>query len=72
MARTRKVTRPKYRLGDMVYSWQNPTVKREINRINISDDPNYNHKYRLTLVDRDGERHNSKWMDEPSLSKHRR
>ena len=62
------MAKPKYRVGDLVYSWQNPTVKRIVNRVNVEDPP-YPHKYRLTLIDKDGERHNSKWLNEGSLSK---
>jgi len=58
----------KYKVGDMVYSWQNPTVKREINRVTPPDDLGII-RYRLTLIGRDGERHNSKWTNESSLSK---
>ena len=65
------MAKPKYKVGDMVYSWQNPTVKREVNRINVEEPP-YQHKYRLTLVNRKGERQNSKWTDESSLSKRRK
>ena len=65
----KRVKSAKFKVGDMVYSWQNPTIKRPVNRVNLSDDPEYPHKYRLTLIDRDGERHNSKWTDEPSLHK---
>lgn len=64
-----KVKKPKYKIGDLVFSWQNPTVKRKINRINLSDDGNYSHTYRLTFFDKDGYQTNSKWMNESSLYK---
>ena len=46
--------KPKYKVGDMVYSWQNPTVKREVNRVSESLERGNPHKYRLTLIDRQG------------------
>lgn len=67
-----KVKKPKYKVGDEVYSWQNPTVKRKINRINLSDDGNYQHRYRLTFYDKDGYPTNSKWMGESSLYKRKK
>jgi len=67
-----KAKKPKYSVGDEFYSWQNPTVKRKINRINLSDNGDYGHKYRLTFFDKDGYRTNSKWMDESSLYKTKR
>ena len=67
-----RIAKPKYKVGDMVYSWQNPTVKREINRVNESTERGYPHKYRLTLIDREGNHYNSKWTNEGSLSKRRR
>ena len=67
-----KIKPPKYKVGDMVYSWQNPTVKRPVNRVFPETEPGYEHKYRLTLIDKDGSHRNSKWTNESSLSKRRR
>ena len=65
MAKQKKV---KYKVGQFVYSHQNPTEKRPINRIRISDDGDYDHAYRLTLSGNDGFPKNSKWIDEKGLS----
>ena len=65
----KKVKKPKYKVGDMVYSWRNPTEKKRINRILISEDPNYDHKYRLTLTGDDGYNYNSSWINETSIRK---
>jgi len=66
----KKMKKPKYKVGDKVYSWQNPTVKRAINRITPPDDLGII-RYRLTLINKDGDRQNSKWTNESSLSKRR-
>ena len=54
----------KYKIGDMVYSYQNPNIKRPIARIYPSENPLYDHRYQLALKDR-----RSKWIDERSLRK---
>lgn len=61
--------KPKFKVGDMVYSWQNPDVKRRVSHVSLSDDPNYAHKYKVALYDKQGYSYSSKWMDEKSLSK---
>lgn len=68
----KKAKKQKYQVGDMVYSWQNPTVKRRVSHIHLSDDPDYDHTYKLSLVDKEGYSYSSKWMNEPSLSKRRK
>ena len=65
----RKSNEPKYEIGDMVYNWQSPNKKVRINRINRSDDPNFEATYRLTLIDKNGDHQNSKWTDESALRK---
>ncbi len=65
----KKVKNPKYKLRQKVYSWQNPDVKREISHINKSDNALYSHRYKVSLRDKDGYSHSSKWMGEDSLSK---
>ena len=65
MAKKKKV---KYKIGQFVYSYQNPTEKRPINRIRESQDGDYDHMYRLTLPDRQGYPVNSNWINEKSLS----
>ena len=65
----KKLNPPKYKVGQMFYSYQNPTVKRAINKIRPSDDPKYSHSYVLALRDKDGYSYSSKWMGEGTLSK---
>jgi hypothetical protein len=69
--KTKAITqkKPKYKVGDMVYSYQNPTKKREINRVFVEPDAGYQHKYRLSLVDAEGNKKHSNWTSESSLSK---
>lgn len=67
MARTKKPKKAKFKLGQFVYSYQNKTEKRPINRIHLSDDPEYPHRYRLTLTDNEGYPKNSNWINEGSL-----
>lgn len=60
----------KYKLGEMVYSWQNPSKKRPITlireaRIGSGDSA----KYKVSLLDAEGYSHSSKWINEGSLSK---
>ena len=56
--------RTKYKIGDMVYSYQNKEQKCPINFIRPSEDERYQHKYRLTLPNG-----NSNWIDEQSIFK---
>lgn len=72
MATAKKVKPPKYKMGDEVYSYQNPTVKRKINRINKALEADDVNRYRLTLYDKDGYPKNSNWINEKSLSKRRK
>lgn len=65
----KKLNPPKYKMGQRFYSYQNPTVKRAINKIRPSDDPVYAHSYILALRDKDGYSYSSKWMGEGTLSK---
>lgn len=58
---------PKYKTGDMVYSYQNKTVAGRVNYIRKSTDATYPHAYRLTLPDGSS----SKWINEDSISKRR-
>ena len=59
----------KFNVGDKVYSYQNPTVARAVNRRRKSDDPKYDNAYILALKHRDGTSYSSKWIDESSLRK---
>ena len=61
----------KFKVGDMVYSWQNPTVKRRISH--TRQQPwGFVPKYKVSLRDKDGYSYSSKWIDETSVSKVRR
>ena len=64
-----KAKKQKFKRGDMVYSWQNPTTKRRVSHVNPSKDPMYPHQYKVALVDKDGYSRSSKWMNEDSLRK---
>ena len=52
--KAKKIKAPKYTYGDMVYGWENPDKPGKIFRIILSDDPEIDHKYKLTLKDKDG------------------
>lgn len=58
----------KFKYGDMVYSWQNPETKRRVSHVNLSDNPDYPHQYKVALIDENGYSRSSKWMNEESLS----
>jgi hypothetical protein len=62
------VKKPKFKMGDMVYSWQNPTVKGRVLRV-IENEPPYENKYVLRLKREDGSTYNSKFISESSISK---
>lgn len=66
---SKKTKKPKYKMGDMVYSYLNKTKKYPVNYISLSYDPDYNHKYKLAFRDKDGYSYSSKYIDEKSLSK---
>jgi hypothetical protein len=68
----KKVKAPKYTYGDMLYSYQNPNKPGRVFRIVISDDPEYQHKYKLTLKDKDGYTYSSNFINENSLSKRKK
>lgn len=57
-------TKPKFKVGDMVYSYQNKTERRPISYVKESSDSTYDHKYKLSLTNG-----YSNWIDEKSLSK---
>lgn len=66
------IKKPKFKTGDMVYSWQNPTYKARVSHINPATEYGYNHQYKVSLRDKEGYSHSSKWMGEPSLHKTRK
>jgi hypothetical protein len=72
MPRMKKLKPPKYKRGDMVYTYQNPTKAYPVSHIFPSDDPEYSHKYKLALRDKDGFGYSSKYMNEESLSRRRK
>jgi hypothetical protein len=55
---------PKFKIGDRVFSYQNRDKPAKINYIRLSEDPKFDHAYRLSLPDG-----NSNWINESSLSK---
>lgn len=64
------VRKPKFAIGDMVYSWQNKDEAFPVHRISdrgIKDGVDYGIHYQLSLKDKDGYTRNSKWMGEDSL-----
>jgi hypothetical protein len=63
--------KPKYHIGEAVYSYQNPSVARKINYIRAGKfgDRYSITAYRLTLLDNEGQLRNSNWINENSLSK---
>jgi hypothetical protein len=59
----------KYKYDDLVYSYQNPSSPGYVRFIKESDDPDFDHKYKLVLYDNDGYSYSSNWINEKSLSK---
>ena len=57
---------PLYKIGDLVFSYQNRDKPEPIRAVRLSDDPVYSHAYKLTLHNDNGS-YSSKWIDEPSL-----
>ena len=63
--------KPKYKVGDWVYSWQNPDTKGKITRIDLGRD-GYPHRYHVsTYGHKDGYPRQLKIMHESSLTKRR-
>lgn len=54
---------PKYKIDQMVYSYQNKTKKASINYVRRSYDIDQPHQYRLTLP----EGRHSNWISEKSI-----
>lgn len=61
---TVKTKAPKYKLGDMLYSYQNRDKPARVVWVHESDDATYDHKYILQLPDG-----RSNHIDESSLAK---
>ena len=70
--KAKKIKAPKYTYGDMVYGWENPDKPGKIFRIILSDDPEIDHKYKLTLKDKDGYTYSSKPVSEKYLTKRKK
>ncbi len=64
------MAKPRYKINDMVYSYQNPTVKRRVSHFREGM-PGYSHSYKLALRDREGYSYSSNWINESSLHKRR-
>ena len=67
-----RIKKPKFKVGDMAYSYQNPTVKRRVSHVFPSKDPEYSHKYKLALYNKDGFSYSSNYINEESLHKRRK
>jgi len=61
------VKKPKYKVGDMVYSWANQDKKAKINKVSVDDLGVI--KYRLTQKGKDGYWYQLKWVHEATVSK---
>ena len=58
----------KYKIGELVYSYQNPTKKFGVSMFRKGQD-GFPNKYKLGLRDKDGYSKSSNWIDEKSLYK---
>lgn len=65
----KKVKPLKFKHGDMLYSYLNPTVPYPVTYISPSNDPEYQHKYKLSLRDKDGYSYSSHFINEASLKR---
>ena len=70
--KAKKIKAPKFTYGDMVYGWENPDKPGKIFRIILTDDPEIDHKYKLTLKDKDGYTYSSKPVSERYLTKRKK
>lgn len=64
--------KPKFKVNDMVYSWQNEDYKARVSHISdqgVTEGVDYGFHYKVSLRDKEGYSHSSKWMGEDSLSK---
>jgi len=68
----KKIKAPKFTYGDMVYGWENPDKPGKVFRIILTDDPEVDHKYRLTLKDKNGFTYSSKPVSEKYLTKRKK
>ena len=70
--KAKKIKAPKFTYGDMVYGWENPDKPGKVFRIILTDDPEIDHKYRLTLKDKNGYTYSSKPVSEKYLTKRKK
>ena len=59
--------KPKFAMGEMVFSPASPTLKREIIRLHISPDPTIEHQYRVRIFDHNAMPCKSAWISESHL-----
>lgn len=65
----RKPAKPKFKVGDLVYSYQNPTKKARVSHVFPSTEVGFEPNYKLALHDTDGYSYSSKYIGQKSLSK---
>lgn len=68
----KKVHKPRYKVGEFVYSKHNPTEKRQINEVKQFKTSGLKPKYRLILCDAKGHPKRSGWIEESSLSRRKK
>ncbi|MNJ84823.1 hypothetical protein D3C87_22830 [compost metagenome] len=68
----KKVNKPRYKVGEFVYSKLNPTEKRQINEVKQFKTPGVKPKYRLILCDPKGHPKRSGWIEESTLSRRKK
>lgn len=66
-----RIPKPKYNVGDMVYSYQNPDVKRRVSHVFPSTELGYPHSYKVALIDGEGYSRSSNYMGEDGMCKRR-
>jgi hypothetical protein len=69
---TKKLQKPRYKVGEFVYSKLNPTEKRQIEDIKQFKTPGVKSKYRLLLCDAKGKPKRSVWIEESTLSRRKK
>lgn len=68
----KKLRKPRYKVGEFVYSKLNPTEKRQINEVKQFKTPGVKPKYRLILCDPKGHPKRSGWIEESTLSRRKK
>lgn len=67
MKKSIRKPKPKFKLGELVFSPKNKAIKREIVKIRIALSKSFQHLYRLRLFDLKGSPYQSYWVSEKSL-----